>query len=182
MKRIRKANPRRSGDWKAFLIVSSIAVIPLLATVGMINVSARQSLAFRTFPRTSSGDSAIAVDWPTLDKMRGGSFMPAAAVPKILESVACVPGYMIQFDDPFDQTGRLARFLLVPDPGNWLHPPHLDDGEVVIVHMRDGARTPLLDRKPVCVEGKLSLSPVMTNNIQTMLQLEASSVHELGKL
>ncbi len=166
MKRIRRAGVRRSGEWRAFLIVAFITVIPVLGTVGIIHVSSRPSLAYRKFPA-----SATVVDWPALARIREGAVAPS--------TVARIPGYMIQFDDPVDSDGRVARFLLVPDPGNWLHPPHLDDGEVVIVGMRDGARTPFLDRIPVWVEGRLSVSPVKTNDVRTMLQLEASSISAL---
>jgi hypothetical protein len=166
MSRVRRAGAERSGEWKAFLVVVSITVIPVLATVGVIQVSSRPSLAYRKFPA-----SATVVDWPALARIRDGAAAPSA--------VARIPGYMIQFDDPVDSAGRVARFLLVPDPGNWLHPPHLDDGEVVIVRMRDGARTPFLDGIPVWVEGQLTVSPVKTTDVQTVLQLEASSISAL---
>ena len=77
-----------------FLIVSIITVIPVLATVGIINVSSRPSLAFRTFPQAPVGDPAVTLDWPALAKIRDGTMMRA--------KVVRVPGYMIPFDDPTD--------------------------------------------------------------------------------
>ena len=86
---------------------------------------------------------------------------------------------MIQFDEPLDRNRHLREFLLVPNPGNWLHPPHLDDGDVVVVKMRGAVRTPLLARKAVWAQGKLSLTPVKTDRVEARFQLDAWSVREL---
>jgi hypothetical protein len=161
------------------VVVILVTTVPVLGTIALVIVSSRPSLAMRTFPRSCPGANAIAVDWPTLDHLtqRG-----TTAAREIFISDVCLPGYMIQSDDPMDRTRSLREFLLVPNPGNWLHPPHLDDGDVVVVKMRGGLRTPLLARRAVWAQGKLSLAPVKTDRVEARFQLDASSVRELKDL
>lgn len=79
--------------------------------------------------------------------------------------------------EPFDSgADRVSRFLLVPDPGNWLHPPHLDRDMVVMVQMSAGQTAALYDRRPVWVRGRISLSPLRTDSIDALFRLNASAV------
>ena len=55
-------------------------------------------------------------------------------------------GYMFTFESSRER-GSTARFLLVPDAGNWLNPPHFHPDEVVDVRLKAGMTIPLLDRK-----------------------------------
>jgi hypothetical protein len=170
---------KRPSDWKLFFIVVLVTIVPVVSTIVIVIVSSRPSLAMRTFPRSCPGANAIAVDWPTLDHLTKRGTTSAR---EIFISDVCLPGYMIQSDDPMDRNRSLREFLLVPNPGNWLHPPHLDDGDVVVVKMRGGLRTPLLARRAVWAQGKLSLAPVKTDRVEARFQLDASSVRELKDL
>ena len=170
---------RRQPEWKLFLLVSLIVTLPVLGTIAIVNISTRPSLALRTFARSCEGADAISVDWPKLARLTETEGDRTITAREILGSAVCLPGYMIQFDDPVDQYGRLGAFLLVPSPGNWLHPPHLDDGDVVVVKISGGGRTPFLERKVVCAQGRLSFVPVKTERVQAKFQLDASSVREL---
>ena len=90
-----------------------------------------------------------------------------------------VPGYMITFEEIPDKNSEVTQFLLVPDPGNWLHPPHLDPGDVVFVRLEGGSKTRFLERRPAWAIGKLSLSPFRRGAIEAAYTMWASDVQEL---
>ena len=58
------------------------------------------------------------------------------------------------------RNGTVGRFLLVPDPGSWLHPPHLHSGEVIDIRLEGGNSVPLLEGKVVIVCGTMSVDPM----------------------
>jgi RecA-family ATPase len=66
---------------------------------------------------------------------------------------------MVSSGERQGKTGGVERFLLIPDPGNWLHPPHLEPGEVIHVSLEGARTTTLLTRTAVIVRGVLSVSP-----------------------
>ena len=88
---------------------------------------------------------------------------------------------MLSYRQPPDREGKVSQFLLVPDPGTWIHPSHLEPGEVVLVRTLSGARVPLMDRKPVWVEGQLAASTVTRDNLEGALELTAQSVSEFAQ-
>lgn len=67
-----------------------------------------------------------------------------------------IAGYMIPVA-PSQAQGKVTHFLLVPDPGDWLNPPHMHAGEVIDVRMKDGQTTQLVERTAITVCGRLSL-------------------------
>jgi hypothetical protein len=57
----------------------------------------------------------------------------------------------------------VAHFLLVPDPGDWLNPPHLHAGEAIDVRLKEGDTTLLVERTAVVVCGRLSFGSMKPN-------------------
>jgi hypothetical protein len=141
----------------------------MLTSVVLAAVSIRPSFYGRTFHSAVDASGAALVDWRTLEQL---------SRPVRLPSAVRLAGYMLPFDERPDREGRVSRFLLVPDAGNWLHPPHLDAGSVVIVRMDRGAKTPLLDRRPVWVTGDIAPSLIRTAWLEGAYQLTASAVCE----
>jgi hypothetical protein len=62
-----------------------------------------------------------------------------------------------------DARQKVAHFLLVPDPGDWLNPPHLHAGEAIDVRLKDGETTTLVERTAVLVCGRLSFGSMKPN-------------------
>ena len=171
---------RRRDELKSLAIVFLTGGIPMVAAAALIVVSMRPDLRNTRFFHTAVETEAMTIDWstlyrlnqkdPTVDYIR--ALLPTATVR--------IPGYMIAFEEIPDKNSEVTQFLLVPDPGNWLHPPHLDPGDVVFVRLKGGAKARFLARTAVWVEGKLSLSPVRKGEIEAAYPMWASDVQELN--
>jgi hypothetical protein len=137
-------------------------------SVAAIAISTRPSFEDRLFP-VSAERGIHVLDWPTLRTIRESRpFEPPLGLVR-------VAGYMVS-TKPLDREGKVATFLLVPDPGNWLHPPHLHPDDVLDIHMQGSKVTRLLTRRAVWVEG--CLSPNVPGNDQS-LAITAMSVSPL---
>jgi hypothetical protein len=116
----------------------------------------------------------VVVDWQTLGRLLSGPTTPAAARPDWFGPEVEIAGYMIPLA-PSQGQQRVAHFLLVPDPGDWLNPPHMHAGEVIEVRLRDGQATRLVERTAVTVCGRLSYGS-MNANPRAMLFLSGATV------
>jgi hypothetical protein len=132
-------------------------------------------MLYRTFSQTIVNGVASPVDWSSLERL-GENEIFANGHQEMLHAPVRVPGYMLLFDERPDEHGDLSQFLLVPDPGNWLHPPHLDPGDVVVVNMEGKGKTPFYERKAVWVSGRLAQEALKTGRLHAMLQMTATSV------
>ncbi|MDQ2946296.1 MAG: DUF3299 domain-containing protein [Acidobacteriota bacterium] len=94
-----------------------------------------------------------------------------------------LPGYMISYDQLPDKEGKVARFLLVPDCGHWLHPPHrFDVSKVVVVLLREGLRTPFIERSVFVVTGRLSFERTNNDRAESGFVLQGTGVDSGGTL
>ena len=114
------------------------------------------------------------LDWQSLGALVSGPVSPAAARPDWFGPEVQIAGYMIPAA-PSQGQQKVARFLLVPDPGDWLNPPHLHVSEVIDVRLRDGETTRLVERTGVTVCGRLSFG-TMSANPRAMLFLADARV------
>jgi hypothetical protein len=114
------------------------------------------------------------VDWQSLGALVSGPVSPAAARPDWFGPEVQITGYMIPVG-PATAQQTAARFLLVPDPGDWLNPPHLHAGEVIDVRLKDGETTRLVERTGVTVCGRLSFG-AMNANPRAVLFLAGASI------
>jgi hypothetical protein len=73
-----------------------------------------------------------------------------------------IAGYMIPVG-PVKTRETVTRFLLAPDPGDWLNPPHLHAAEVIDVRLKDGETARLVERTAVTVCGRLSFGTMSAN-------------------
>jgi len=160
----------RRGERKALLLIFLITACPVALTLSLIAVSSRPDLYYVTPKSLEPGVKAVS--WQTLDKI-----MSAPGTPGTAE--VAVEGYMIGAEGFPAVNGRVARFLLVPDPGNWLHAPHLDSDEVIDVRLADGQATSLLPRRAVIVRGTLSFGSMETKPRGAACHLSATSVRAL---
>jgi hypothetical protein len=114
------------------------------------------------------------VDWQGLGSLLSGAVNPAAARPDWFGPEVEIAGYMIPVG-PAKARQTVARFLLVPDLGDWLSPPHLHAGEAIDVRLKDGETTRLVERTGVTVCGRLSFG-TMSANPRAMLFLADATV------
>jgi hypothetical protein len=179
MKRSRPTRVTRREEWKAFGITVLAMGVPMVAAATLIVVSMRPDLGNTRFFHSAVETEAMTIDWPTLYRLNVKD--PTVEYIRALLPTATVriPGYMIPFEEAPDKNSEVTQFLLVPDPGNWLHPPHLDPGDVILVRLTGGAKARLLSRRAVWVTGKLSLSPVKRRELEAAYPMWASDVQEL---
>jgi hypothetical protein len=178
-------NPRRiklsrREEWKALAIIFLASTVPLVAAAALIVVSMWPDLGNMRFFHTAHETEIMAIDWPTLYRLNLKDPTVEHIRALLPTSSVRIPGYMITLGEIPDKNGKVSQFLLVPDPGNWLHPPHLDPGDVVLVSLEGGAKTRLLARRPVWAIGKLSLSPVKKGTIKAAYPMWASDVQEFA--
>jgi hypothetical protein len=170
----------RRDEWKALGVIFLASAVPLMAAAALIVVSMRPDLGSTRFLHSTTETEAMTLDWPTLYRLNQKeptveyirAFLPTSPVR--------IPGYMIAFGEVPDKSDKVSQFLLVPDPGNWLHPPHLDSGDVILVHLENRAKTRLLSRSPVWVTGKLSLSAINSGEIEAAYSMRASGIQQMA--
>lgn len=175
----RRPKANRSPESKHFLIAFLAIMLAAFVIVLLGVVSTRPSFSTQAFNRDPAAGDAVPLDWPTLERLSAG---PEDAIPEaLLRSPLRLPGYMLSFEERPDARGEVSRFLLVPDPGSWIHPPHLDAGEVVIVNMEKGAKARLVQRQAVWVKGTLAPSLTRQGTIEAAFQITASDVEPYNR-
>jgi hypothetical protein len=134
------------------MIALPIAVV-VLTTIALVAISTRPNLAYRNFPADEVPD-VLTLNWRAFYAIEEKSHIGAEIPSDIAGRMVRLPGYMLPVEASSNPHREVSRFLLVPDPGNWLHPAHVDDGVLVI--LAGNSTTPIQDQ-PVWVRGRLSL-------------------------
>jgi hypothetical protein len=172
----RRRKKRRREDRKerrAFAWIVCMTALPVLLTTGAIVSSSRPDL-YNTVPAiTEDGPPPLA--WRTLDDLLGASGGPMESRPDLFRREVQMVGYLFTFGSSQEREST-ARFLLVPDAGNWLNPPHFHPDEVVDVRVKAGMTISLLDRKAVVVRGMLSVESADLKIGRVVYHLLASDV------
>jgi hypothetical protein len=138
------------------LFMTCAVLLPILLAV----LSSRPDL-YAVKPQPVRHGIAV-VDWKSLGGLLPGPVNPAVARPDWFGPEVEITGYMIPVA-PSQARQNVAHFLLVPDPGDWLNPPHLHAAEVIDVRLRDGETTRLVERTAVTVCGRLSFGSLSAN-------------------
>ncbi len=160
-------------EYRTFgLIVLAIAVL-VLGTIAVVATSTHPNLAYKTFPQSEPSSGVITLDWPRLYQLQEMRRKSEHVPQEFLVSTVRLPGYLLPVEEAVG-SGESAEFVLVPDPGNWLHPAHTDDG--VLVRVQRKTKTPLSRERAVWVQGRLTLSTDERSHI------EASEVYEAAKI
>jgi hypothetical protein len=149
------------------LFMTCAVLLPILLAV----LSSRPDL-YAVKPKPVKPGIGV-VDWQSLGALISGPLSPAAARPEWFGPEVQIAGYMIPVG-PVKRHQAVTRFLLVPDPGDWLNPPHLHAGEVIDVRLRDGETTRLVTRTGVTVCGKLSFGAMNANPRAILFLADAS--------
>jgi hypothetical protein len=171
-KRLRKRRGEDRKERRAFAWIVCMTALPVLLTTAAIVSSSRPDL-YNIVPATAE-DGAPSLAWRTLDDLlaSGG---PMESRPDLFRREVQMVGYMFTFESS-QERGSTSRFLLVPDAGNWLNPPHFHPDEVVDVRVKAGMTIPLRDRKAVVVRGMLSVGPADLKIGRVVFHLLAADV------
>jgi hypothetical protein len=149
-KRLKTSQRKQAVAFVAIaLFVTCVVSLPIL----LVALSSRPDLYF-TKPKPAKPGMA-ALDWRSLGDLLSSAVNPAAARPEWFGPEVRIAGYMIPAA-PSQSRQNVTHFLLVPDPGDWLDPPHMHAGEVIDVQLKDGAATRLTERTAITVCGRLS--------------------------
>lgn len=165
---------RTARGSRAFAAVLLATAVPVLGTIIIVVGSTKPNLFYVTFPEAAA-DGVLTLDWPTVYKLEEECRKSAAVPASYIEKTVRLPGYMLPPHQSGGSQPEVTAFLLVPDPGHWLHPAHEDDG--VLVRMNGGGKTPLRLRHALWVQGGLSISPTL-ERAEAPCLIEASTVYE----
>jgi hypothetical protein len=153
------------------LFISCAVSLPILLAA----LSSRPDLYFAKPKPVKPGIAVL--DWQDLSQLLSGSLSPAVARPDWFGPEVEIAGYMIPVE-PSKAQEKVAHFLLVPDPGDWLNPPHLHPGEAIDVRLKDGESMRLIERTAVTVCGRLSFGS-MESSPRAILYLAAATVNRV---
>jgi len=154
-RRVRKRRGTDRDERRAFAWIVFITAIPVVLATAAIVWSTRPDLYYVVPSPAENGARSLA--WRTLDDLLEASEDPMESRPDLFNTEVQIVGYMVTFENSRERGDSVTRFLLVPDVGNWLHPPHFHLDEVVDVRLKAGETAPMLDRKAVVVRGMLSV-------------------------
>src|SRR5580658_8556246 len=144
----------------AFVAIASFVTCVVSLPILLVALSSRPDL-YSAKPKPAKPGVA-ALDWRSLGDLLSNSVNPAVARPEWFGPEVQITGYMIP-DTPSQSRQEVTHFLLVPDPGDWLNPPHMHAGEVVDVLLKDGAITRMRERTAITVCGRLSYGSINSN-------------------
>jgi hypothetical protein len=174
-RKLRQHEAKRWKERKTLIVVIVCIMAPVIGAVATILRSSRTDLFFAKFPAIAPDGTTSIIDWGMLSKLAEGmETSNSLTLPPTFDSVLQVPGYMLPFDQ--QQYGdKVGAFLLVPDPGTWVHPPHLERGEVIVVQMETGKSVRLLEKQAVWVRGKMSITPLKTKRLDAVFRMSAGT-------
>jgi hypothetical protein len=166
---------KQRGEWKTFWLIALVTACPVVFTTVAIRLSQHPDVYWVSLT-PSEGDAKF-VGWRTVDDLASEPGVARTKRPDLFEEEVQVLGYMLQFPASPIQDGTVGRFLLVPDPGNWLQAPHLHSGEVIDVRLGRGRSVPLLEGRVVIVRGRMSVDPMKLDPGEIVFHLLATSVN-----
>jgi hypothetical protein len=143
-----------------FAAIASFMSCAVLGPVLIAVLSSRPDL-YAVKPRPVRPGIAV-VDWQSLGSLLSEAANPATGRPGWFGPEVQIAGYMIPVG-PGTAQQTVTHFLLVPDPGDWLNPPHLHAGEAIDVRLKEGETTRLAERTAIVVCGRLSFGSMKPN-------------------
>jgi hypothetical protein len=151
------SQPSQRKQAVAFVAIALFVTCAVSLPILLVALSSRPDL-YSTKPMPVKPGIAV-LDWRSLGDLLSSAVNPAAARPEWFGPEIEIAGYMLPAGSSQDER-KVAHFLLVPDPGDWLNPPHMHAGEVMDVRMKEGQTTPLIERTAITVCGRLSFGSI----------------------
>ena len=163
---------RQGRQAVAFVAIALFVTCAVSLPILLVAISSRPDLYSKKPKPIKPGIAAL--DWQSLGDVLSSAANPAAVHPEWFGPEVEIAGYMIPAP-PVQARQKVMHFVLVPDPGDWLNPPHFHPGEAIDVRLKDGEETRMRERIAVTVCGRLSYGS-MNSNPRTVLFLADASV------
>jgi hypothetical protein len=158
----------------AFVAIALFVTCAVSLPILLVALSSRPDLYSVKPKPTKPGVAAL--DWESLGDLLSSSANPPVARSEWFGPEVEIAGYMLPAS-PSRTQQKVTHFLLVPDPGDWLNPPHMHPGEVIDVLLKDGATTRLMERTAITVAGRLSYGS-MNSSPRAVLFLADATVQQ----
>jgi hypothetical protein len=144
------------------MILAGVAV-PELGTIAIQNFTRQRDLYELVVRSEAPSHDPPIISWSRLAER------PCDGRVRIL-------GYMIDGRRPVPDGMSVADFVLVPDAGTLLHPPHRIPEEMIDIHLRAGKVTGFKSRQLVWVEGLLTSCYLSNRGTEPLYCLTDASV------
>jgi hypothetical protein len=154
----------------AFVAIALFVTCAVSLPILLVAISSRPDLYSKKPTPIQPGIAAL--DWQSLGDVLSSAANPAAEHPEWFGPEVEIAGYMIPAA-PAQARQKVMHFVLVPDPGDWLNPPHFHTGEAIDVRLKEETR--MRERIAVTVCGRLSYGS-MNSNPHTVLFLADATV------
>jgi hypothetical protein len=168
----RRLKTSRRKQAVSFVAIALFVICAVSLPILLVAISRRPDLYSRKPAPIKPGVAVL--DWQSLGDLLSSSVNPAAARPEWFGPEVEIAGYMISAP-PSQARQKVMHFVLVPDPGDWLNPPHFHPGEAIDVRLKDGEETRIKERIAVTVCGRLSYGSI-NSNPRTVLFLADATV------
>ena len=138
----------RKAEFRTFVSILAITMIPVLGTIGIVVASMRPNLE-ELVPIRSSVDTYSLLKWSDLLRE------PLRTVHDYAGEPVRALGYMVESDRPTREGDWIQDFVLLPDAGSLLHPAHRFGDQMIGVHLEPEARIQFSNRALVWAWGML---------------------------
>jgi hypothetical protein len=152
-----------SRELRTLVLIFAGVAVPVLGAIAIQNLTKQRDLYNLVVrPETQSRNPPI-IGWSGLTEK------PCDCRVRIL-------GYMMDMQKPVPDGMSVADFILVPDTGTLLHPPHQIPEEMIDIHLRAGRATRFKSRQLVWAEGLLTSCYVSNRGAEPLYCLTDASV------
>jgi len=154
----------RGEELRALLLVVVIMCVPTFGGLWMILSTTEADLSDLT-PRRQFVKNHLMLGWPALRRDHAHELGAGATVQAL--------GYMMD-DHPIGTGDLVYEFILLPEPGNLLHPAHRLEDQMIEVHLCGSDPIRFSPRSLVWVWGVLHDAPGTPEGSKALYRLDQS--------
>lgn len=161
----------RLSEAKILALIFLITAVPMVAALWVIIATSQPDLSDLT-PTQPSLNGAVLLNWSKLLRE------DPPVLPNEIEVRAL--GYMADDGHTIADNTWVEKFILLPDPGNVIHPAHRYGDQMIIVRLTRDARVRFFDRGLVWVTGRMCAYAGKPTGTQPLYSLEDARVEHAG--
>jgi len=174
----KKAIVPSATSFVALILVVLVAGVPILGTILVTASTSEPDLSDLT-PIHERAGKYLVLDWSALlqDRPRlpkTGTVIPAGADVQAL-------GYMMNGERSVGKDKWVQDFVLLPEAGSLLHPPHRMPDQMIAVHLEHDNRIQFSPRALVWAWGSLHASAGLGPRSEALYTLERAHAKSAGK-